>query len=48
MKTIILKEIDKLEHDKENGFYDKELDMYFDTLEQWLMFKYGKTWGEII
>lgn len=48
MKTIILKDMDKLEHDKNNGFYDKELDMFFDSLEQWLSFKYGKTWRDII
>ena len=39
-KELIMK-IDELEHNKEAGFYDKELDMFFDDLVDWATFKYG-------
>ena len=48
MRSTILKDMDTLQHDPDNGFYDQSLDMFFDTLEQWLSFKHGKTWSDII
>jgi len=47
MRITILKDMDKLQRDK-NGYYDNDLDMYFDDLEQWLLFKYNKKWSDII
>lgn len=48
MEQQIMREMDELEHDKKNGFYDKELDMFFIHLDEWLDFKWNKTFSEIM
>lgn len=48
MKTEILKDMDSLEHSAKDGFYDKELDMEFRHLEDWLKFKHGVTFKEVL
>ncbi|MEG0909485.1 MAG: hypothetical protein RSH78_03890 [Bacilli bacterium] len=47
MNAKIIKDMDKLQKDYE-GWYDSELDMYFDTLVQWLGFKWNKTFAQIL
>ena len=37
MRKEILKDMDSLEHSAKDGFYDKELDMEFRHLEDWLI-----------
>lgn len=44
---MIMKDMDKLKHDKANGFYDHDLDMFFNDLTFWLSFKHGLTWSEV-
>lgn len=48
MRREILKDMDSLEHSAKNGFYDRELDMEFRHLEDWLKFKYGVTFKEVL
>ena len=35
--------MDKLQHSKEEGFYDKELDLFFTDLNEWCKAKHGTT-----
>lgn len=48
MKREILKDMDSLEYSPKDGFYDKELDMVFRHLEEWLKSKYGVTFKEVL
>lgn len=48
LRARILKDMDKLEHSKENGFYDKETDLYFDNLDEWAQNKWGVSLNNII
>ncbi len=48
MRREILKDMDSLEYSAKDGFYDKELDMEFRHLEDWLKFKYGVTFKEVL
>lgn len=48
MKTSVLRDMDRLEHSVTDGFYDKDLDMFFPDLNDWLTFKYNKKWSDII
>lgn len=41
MRAVIMRDMDRLEHDKEHGFYDRTLDLYFECLNQWAQHKYG-------
>ena len=47
MRKEFMKDMDRLEHSAAEGFYDKELDMFFRDLQEWCKFKYGKTLGEM-
>jgi len=47
MRKEFMKDMDRLEHSVTEGFYDKELDMFFRDLQEWCKFKYGKTLGEM-
>lgn len=40
------KRFEALEHDKEHGFYDKELDRYFKDLNEWLKAN-GYKWSDV-
>lgn len=50
MQGMVIKEAFKrfeaLEHDTVNGFYDKELDMYFKDLNDWFKAT-GYTWSNV-
>jgi hypothetical protein len=35
LRAQILKDMDRLEHSKEDGFYDKDLDLFFTDLNEW-------------
>ena len=48
MRREILKDMDSLEYSPKDGFYDKELDMVFRHLEDWLIFKYGVTFKVVL
>lgn len=48
MDARILRDFDSLEHSKEKGFYDAELDMFFRDAGEWLRFKYNKSFSEIL
>lgn len=45
--TSIIKDMDNLKHSKHEGFYDAEIDMFFRHLEDWLSYKWNKTFSEI-
>jgi hypothetical protein len=47
LRAMVLKDMDSLVHDKENGFYDAELDWFFEDLNQWAHHKYGISLSEI-
>jgi hypothetical protein len=48
LKTKVLKELwNLLEHDKEFGIYDKDLDLYFENLNTWCVAKHGVSFDEI-
>ena len=40
------KRFEELEHDKVNGFYDKEMDLYFEDLGEWLKAN-GYGWQDV-
>ena len=40
MRAVVLKDMDRLIHSKEDGFYDRELDLFFDDLNAWCLRKY--------
>jgi hypothetical protein len=47
-KSAILRDMDKLVHTKHDGFYDRDLDMYFEDLGEWLVLKHNTTWSQLI
>lgn len=46
LRSRILKDMDKLEHSKTEGFYDKDLDLFFNNLNDWSIAKHGVTLTE--
>lgn len=44
----VMEDLDSLEYSAKDGFYDKELDMEFRHLEDWLRFKYNVTFKEVL
>jgi hypothetical protein len=48
MDAKVMRDMDTLVHDKQEGFYDPALDMWFSDLGDWLNAKHGKTWGDVL
>jgi hypothetical protein len=48
LRGKVMRELyDLLIHDKEFGFYDKDLDLYFENLNTWCHAKHGVSFDEI-
>jgi len=48
LRAKVMRELyDLLEHDKEFGFYDKDLDLFFENLNTWCHTKHGVSFDEI-
>lgn len=47
-RANILKDMDRLHHSKENGFYDKDMDLYFKCLNKWCKWKHGTNLAEVL
>lgn len=48
LRGRVLKDMDKLRHDKREGFYDKDLDMYFSSLNKWAKAKWNVKLNDIV